>query len=105
LVAKVVDNNPWTEDKLIRPIEWPLRVVAVVLAIISGTEIYSEIQLPHPKWLLMLFALVFGFWFGYLGITGRKPDEVIKKLKHTNFIYTPTRRKPRTPVKGLPREE
>ena len=74
-------ENPWTEDKLIRPIEWPLRIVAVVLAIISGTEIYSELRLPHSNWALILAALLFGLWFGYLGLTGRRPGEVIKKLK------------------------
>lgn len=73
--------NPWTEDKLLRPIEWPLRIVAVVLAIISATEIYSELSLPNSNWALIMAALLFGFWFGYLGVTGRRPGEVVRKLK------------------------
>ena len=67
-----MDKNYYTEDKLLRPLEWPLRVVAVVLAIISGTEIYSELCLPQPHWLVIIAALLFGFWFGYLGIRGRR---------------------------------
>jgi hypothetical protein len=66
-------DKSFTEDKLLRPLEWPLRIVAVALAVISGTEIYSEICLPKPHWTLIVAALAFGFWFGYLGIFGRKP--------------------------------
>jgi hypothetical protein len=67
-----VDKNYYTEDKLLRPLEWPLRIVAVVLAIISGTEIYSEVCLPQPNWLVVISAFIFGVWFGYLGIRGRR---------------------------------
>ena len=65
-------NPDWHNDKLIRPIEWPLRVVAVILAFLSGTAIYSEFHLPRPHWQFIIAALLFGFWFGYLGITGRR---------------------------------
>ena len=75
-----MSSNPYTKDKLIRPLEWPLRVVAVTLAIVSGTEIYSEVCLPHPKWALVLAALLFGYWFGYLGIMGRHPGHNWRRL-------------------------
>ena len=67
-------SNPYTDDRLHRPLEWPLRIVAVILSFISGTVIYSEIQLPDRKWMLILSALLFGLWFGYLGIIGRRPE-------------------------------
>jgi hypothetical protein len=53
--------------------EWPLRIVAFTLSVISGTVIYSEMRLPDPRWLAILTALVFGLWFGFLGIMGRSP--------------------------------
>lgn len=74
LPADPVASNPYTDDRLHRPLEWPLRIVAVILSFISGTVIYSETHLPEPKWLLVLSAILFGFWFGYLGIVGRRPE-------------------------------
>ena len=68
-----MSTRGWHDDKLVRPLEWPLRIVAVILAILSGTAIYSEFHVPNPKWQLVIAALLFGFWFGYLGIMGRRP--------------------------------
>ena len=65
-------STGWHDDKLVRPLEWPLRIVAGILAFLSGTAIYSELHLPHPKWQLIVAAFLFGIWFGYLGITGRR---------------------------------
>ena len=64
----------------------------MALAVISGTEVYSELCIPHTKWSLVLAALLFGAWFGYLGVTGRRPNEVIKKLKPWAISNLPKRR-------------
>ena len=68
-------ENPWTKNDLLRPIEWPLRIVAVILAGISAIEIWSEAHVPHPQWLLIIASFLFGGWFGYLGIMGRRPGK------------------------------
>ena len=82
-----VAPNPYTEDRLHRPLEWPLRVVAVTLSFISGTVIYSEIHLPDPKWLLIFSAVLFGLWFGFLGIMGRRPE--FRKFKRPELPTKP----------------
>jgi hypothetical protein len=53
--------------------EWSLRIVAITVSVISGTVVYSELHLPNPRPLAILTAVVFGAWFGFLGIRGRAP--------------------------------
>ena len=86
-MPNLVAANPYTDDRLHRPLEWPLRIVAVVVSFISGTIVYSEIRLPDPKWMLILAAILFGSWFGFLGIIGRRPE--IRKFRRPEIPVKP----------------